>query len=73
MSIPQGAIDLFDSERGLFCVLVLVAITVLVVLGKIDGAMWLEFAKWLTVTLVASKTVTAAVESARKPTAETKG
>lgn len=72
MSIPQGAIDLFDSERGLFCVLVLFAITLLVVLGKLDGATWTDFAKYLVGVLVASKTVTGAIEQIRSKPAEAK-
>lgn len=60
----QGIDDLLHSERGVFCVLALVAITVLVAIGKIDGATWIAFAKWLALALVASKTVTTAVETA---------
>ena len=51
----QGARDLADSERGIFCLLLLVAATALAVLKIIMGADWLMFAKWLAVTLVASK------------------
>ncbi len=59
----QGARDLLGSERGAFCVVLLLAATALVVLGKLDGSAWLEFMKYLAVTLVASKTVTSALET----------
>ena len=59
----QGARDLADSERGIFCLLLLVAATALAVLKIITGADWLMFAKWLAVTLVASKTATGAIET----------
>lgn len=59
----QGAKDLIASERGVFCILVLVCVTVLAALSVITGADWLDFTKWLTVTLVGSKTVTTAIET----------
>lgn len=63
MRAPNGISDLLHSERGSFCALALIAGTVLAVVGRIDGTAWLEFTKWLSVTLVASKTVTTAVET----------
>lgn len=65
--IPQGAIDLVESERGLFCIVALVFATVLVALGKLPAASWLDFTKYLVGILVASKTVTGAIEHIRKP------
>lgn len=59
----RGLADLTQSERGAFCILALVAATVLVVVGKLDSAMWLDFSKWLAAALVAGKTVTTAVET----------
>lgn len=59
----QGARDLIASERGWFCLLLLVAATVLAVLKIITGGDWLTFAKYLVVTLVASKTATGAIET----------
>lgn len=59
----QGAKDLIASERGVFCVLILIAVTILAILKVVSGTDWLDFTKWLTVTLVASKTVTGAVET----------
>lgn len=59
----QGAKDLIASERGFFCLLVLLSATVLAVVGAITGQSWLDFAKWLTLALVASKTATTAVDA----------
>lgn len=61
--LMQGARDLADSERGIFCLLLLVAATALAVLKIITGSDWLTFAKWLAVTLVASKTATGTIET----------
>lgn len=58
-----GMKDLLASERGVFCIAVLLIASVLVFLGKLDGASWLDFAKYLTTALVASKTVTTAVDT----------
>lgn len=60
--IHDGIKDLFASERGVFCILLLVAATVLAVFGTVTSQQWLDFAKWLATVLVASKTVTGAVE-----------
>jgi len=65
----QGAKDLIESERGVFCLLVLAAATVLAVVGTITGQSWLDFVKWLTITLVASKTATGAIETITGKTA----
>lgn len=54
--------DLLGSERGIFCIFALVACTVLVALGSLTGDNWLDFTKYLVGVLVASKTVTRAVE-----------
>ena len=62
----QGAKDLLDSERGIFCILVAVAATVLVIVGSITGQNWLDFMKWLSVALVTSKTATTALDQVLK-------
>lgn len=59
----QGTIDLLKSERGVFCLLVLAAVTVLAFVGRITGDQWIEFVKYLVGALVASKTVTTAMDS----------
>jgi hypothetical protein len=58
-----GTIDLLNSERGVLCLALIFAVTVLVILGKITGADWLTYTKWIAITLVASKTVTGAIET----------
>jgi hypothetical protein len=67
----QGGKDLIASERGFFCILVLVACSALAILHIITGGDWLDFAKWLVVTLVASKTLTGAVETIKGSTSLT--
>ena len=59
----KGARDLIDSERGWFVLAVLVAATVLVVIGKISGAEWKTLVMVLGGMLVASKTASGAIES----------
>lgn len=59
----QGAKDLLESERGVFCLTMLVSVTILVILGKLTGPDWLGFAKLLVMALVTSKTLTGAVET----------
>lgn len=65
----NGLSDLLKSERGVFALAVLLAATLLAALRVIDGATWLDFAKYLTAALIASKTVTTAVEihATKKP------
>ena len=65
----KGAKDLIESERGIFCLIVLIAATLLAIIRIITGQSWLDFTKWLTITLVASKTATTAVDAvmAKKP------
>lgn len=55
----QGLKDLLESERGWFCLAVLLAATVLAAMKVITGADWVTLAKYLVVTLVASKTLSA--------------
>lgn len=62
----QGITDLLSSERGVFCIVIVVTAGVLAGLGTITGGDWLDFAKWITMTLVASKTVTGVAELVRK-------
>jgi hypothetical protein len=62
----QGAKDLIESERGIYCVFVLLTATVLVVVGSITGQSWMDLAKWIGLTLVGSKTVTTAIDQVLK-------
>jgi hypothetical protein len=59
----KGARDLLASERGAFCCLALVAITVLASLRIIGGDDALSFIRYLLALLVGSKTITTAVET----------
>lgn len=63
----QGAKDLVASERGWFCLALLLAATVLAVMKILTGADWISLAKWLGMTLVAGKSVTSAIETWVKP------
>jgi hypothetical protein len=59
----QGAKDLIASERGVFAIVLVVLVTVLVLMGKIPGADWLEYTKWIALGLIASKTLTGAIRT----------
>ena len=59
----QGLKDLLSSERGTLCILLIIASTVLVLVGKLDAQTWITFVKWIGTILVASKTVTGAIET----------
>jgi hypothetical protein len=58
----QGAKDLANSERGIFVIAVLLAATILAAIKVISGADWITLAKYLVVTLVASKTLTGGLD-----------
>jgi len=64
----QGAHDLLESERGWFCLAVLACATLLVALKAITGADWISVAKYLVVTLVTSKTISALTGSVTRAT-----
>ena len=66
----QGIKDLIASERGVFAIVLVLLVTVLTVLQIVTGADWLAYTKWIAVALIASKTLTGAVETviAREPT-----
>jgi hypothetical protein len=59
----KGFFDLLQSERGVFCILTLLSSLVLVVFGQMTIDQWIDFVKYLTGFLVASKTLTTAVET----------
>jgi hypothetical protein len=58
----QGVKGLLDSKRGVFCVLLVLCAMVLVIIGSITGQSWLDFAKWIAVTLVTGHTATTAID-----------
>lgn len=60
-----GATDLLESERGVVCILLLIAVTILVVLGKLTGEQWLTYTQVVVGLLVASKTITGVVETVK--------
>jgi hypothetical protein len=60
-----GATDLLESERGVVCILLLLAVTILVVLGKLTGEQWLSYTQFVVGILVASKTITGMVETVK--------
>lgn len=59
----MGAIaDLWNSERGLVAVLLILAMSVLTGIGVFTGAQWIDYTKWLATVYIGSKTVTGAVQ-----------
>lgn len=66
-----GIQDLFASLRGIFCLVLVLAATAFVILDKMTVEQWIDFAKWIAITLVASKTVTGAIELVTAPKATT--
>lgn len=58
-----GLTDLLQSERGIISILLIVASTILVVIGVLPIEEWLTYTKWIAVTLIASKTVTGVMET----------
>ena len=62
MQATQGVKGIWNSKRGVFCTLVVLCALVLVITGAITGQNWLDFAKWITVTLVPSHTATTGLE-----------
>lgn len=68
MLTGMGAIkDLWQSERGIVTIALIVACTVLCATSVISTEQWLEYTKWVFVTYVAAKTVTGAVAMATAP------
>lgn len=61
--MKQGTIDLLNSERGALCVLLVLASAIFVIVGKLPVADWIKYTQVIAVTLVASKTVTGAIET----------
>lgn len=63
----QGLKDLFASERGIFCIVLVLASAGLVIVGSLKVDDWITYSKWIMITLVASKTVTGVVETYKLP------
>lgn len=62
----QGIFDLLDSERGVFCVLLVFCCTIFVVVGKMSVDQWISYTQATGAVLVASKTVTGVAETMAK-------
>jgi hypothetical protein len=63
----MGALtDLWKSERGLLAVLLVISAGVLAGLGYMTTPEWTEFAKWIFITYTAGKTVTGAIQIAKR-------
>ena len=69
----NGAVDLLHSERGVFSIFALICATTLALFAGLTIDQWLDFAKYLVGFLVASKTITTAVETVvtKKPQIQT--
>lgn len=65
-----GLKDLLASERGVLSILLVLACTALVITGQMSVDQWIEYTKWIGTVLIASKTVTTALETLRAPTPE---
>lgn len=64
----MGAIsDLWNSERGLLTILILVAATVLVIFGRMTIEQWLAFVQVIMGIYVAGKTVSSAMIAWKGP------
>lgn len=71
--MTQGITDLFASERGVFSILLLVACTVFVIVGKMTLEQWINYTQVIGVALVASKTVTGVVETIKAKSGSSAG
>ncbi len=63
----QGMKDLIGSERGIFCILLVLGCTAGWLTGAMTVEQWIDYTKWIAGFLVASKTVTTAIEMMKKP------
>ena len=66
--MTTGTIDLFESERGVFAIFLVLASVVLVIVGKITGEQWLAFVQVIAGVLITSKTITGGIIELAKKT-----
>jgi len=59
--------DLWKSERGLVAVILIIACTVLAVLGKLTVGEWTDYTKWIFVAYATAKTITGTAEVLKGP------
>ena len=58
----MGALtDLWQSERGVVAIVLILGATVLMIVGRMTIDQWIDFNKWVFVTYAASKTITGSV------------
>ncbi len=62
----MGAItDIWHSERGLICVLILITATILCAIGRMTVDQWTTTVQWTFGTYVVGKTATGIMESVK--------
>jgi len=67
--MPSAIKDLFASERGLLCLVILIAATVLAAMGKFSYADWREYTTYIFGTYVVGKTATSVAQVIKGPPA----
>lgn len=58
-----GIVDLLASERGVFALVLLAVCSILYGTGRMTTEQWISYTQWIGVTLIASKTITTALET----------
>ena len=49
--------DLFSSEKGLFCLALVVAASVLAIMGKLTVDQWISYTEWIAAVYVGGKAI----------------
>jgi hypothetical protein len=64
----MGAIkDLWQSERGLVAIALIIATTVMFALHSLTTEQWIDATRWVFITYAAAKTITSSVALAKGP------
>lgn len=64
----MGALTNFwNSERGLFAIVLVLAVTVMACIGTIDFDAWERVIKWISGFYIGGKTITGAVVALKAP------
>lgn len=64
----MGAIkDLWQSERGLVAITLIIACTVMAALSRITIEQWIDYTKWIFITYAAAKTITGTATIIKSP------
>jgi hypothetical protein len=61
-----GTIGLLNSKRGVIGLMLILASTAMVFVGKLSATDWMNYTKWIGTLVVASHTVTGTVETLKK-------